>query len=122
MLKKQMILLVLYVLSSGGGLTLLKMGVNRGIGIRMKGGMFRIDFNYILIVGMILYILSFMLSLLAMSQMNLNYFYPVSAGLIYVFVCVLGTVLFKETITLKEKVGMFVIMAGIIIMNLSKGR
>lgn len=119
-MKKQMMLLVMYVMCSGGGLTLLKLGVNKGIGIRFKDGMFRIDFNYILILGMILYVVSFLLSLLAMSKMNLNYFYPISAGLIYVFVCILGTVLFKETVTLREIVGMFVIMIGVIIMNLSK--
>ena len=58
--------------------------------------------------------------LLPATWMNLSLFYPLSAGLIYIAVCVLSFLVLKEKISVQQLIGMVVILAGIVIMNLGK--
>lgn len=116
----KILLILIYVLCSGGGLTLLKHGVSKGVEFRIVKGVFDISFNYTLILGMLLYVTSFLLSLVIMSKMEIHYFYPVSAGLIYILVCAMAILFFNETITLTELIGMGFILIGVVIMNLKK--
>ena len=55
-----------------------------------------------------------------MKGMNLSLFYPLSAGLIYIAVCVASYLVLKEKISVQQLIGMVVILAGIVIMNLGK--
>ena len=73
-----------------------------------------------LVLGACLYIISFLLSMVVMKGMNLSLFYPLSAGLIYVVVCILSIVLLKEKPSVNQLIGMTVILAGIIVMNIGK--
>ena len=70
---------------------------------------------------MCVYILSFLISLAIMKDMNLSVYYPVSAGLIYVMVCLLSVAIFSEKITIQQLIGMISIFIGIIVMNIGKG-
>ena len=73
-----------------------------------------------LVLGACLYVVSFLTSMVVMKGMNLSVFYPLSAGLIYIAVCILSFLLLKEKITTTQLIGMAVILAGIVIMNLNK--
>lgn len=55
-----------------------------------------------------------------MKGMQLSVFYPISAGMIYVMVCILSRVILHEEMTIKQIIGMCVILVGIIIMNIHK--
>ena len=69
---------------------------------------------------MLFYVESFLTSLIAMKGMQLSVFYPISAGMIYVMVCILSRVILHEEMTIKQIIGMCVILVGIIIMNIHK--
>ena len=84
-----------------------------------KGG-FSLNLSWILVLGACLYVVSFLTSMVVMKGMNLSVFYPLSAGLIYIAVCILSFLLLKEKITTTQLIGMAVILAGIVIMNLNK--
>lgn len=111
---------LLYISCSALGLTLIKMGINQGTLLKMSEGMLQIHVGLLLVVGAVLYVASFLLSMAAMSKMNLTVFYPISAGLIYVVVCLLGIFLLKENISLTQSIGMGIILLGIVVMNLHK--
>lgn len=113
-------LLGLYVLCSATGLTLLKIGVSKGFVLKFTSQIIRFEFNWILILGMVIYATSFLLSLTAMSKLELHYFYPISAGLIYILVFVLSVCVLKETVDLKSMFGIAIILIGVIVMNWSK--
>ncbi|MBO5239590.1 MAG: hypothetical protein J6B50_12575 [Lachnospiraceae bacterium] len=113
--------LLLYVCLSATGLTLIKLGLNRNSSLMINGSGFSLQFSWLLIVGMCLYVLSFLTSLIVMKGMNLNIYYPLSAGLIYVLVGVLSIIVLKEKVSVWQLVGMVIIFAGIIVMNLGKG-
>ena len=120
-LRKQMLGLVVYVCLSAAGLTLIKSGLARNFSLGLNSQGFSLKFSWILVLGMCVYILSFLISLAIMKDMNLSVYYPVSAGLIYVMVCLLSVAIFSEKITIQQLIGMISIFIGIIVMNIGKG-
>ena len=69
-------LISIYVCFSATGLVLIKMGTSQGFGIALSKGVFRLELGSLLLVGLTLYITSFLLSMVVMSKMNLTFFYP----------------------------------------------
>ncbi|MCQ2529138.1 MAG: hypothetical protein MJ108_08510 [Saccharofermentans sp.] len=117
----QIIGLLIYVCLSAAGLTLIKIGLNKQGTLLLDKNGFTLAFSWLLVLGMVLYILSFLTSLIVMKSMNLSVYYPLSAGLIYVAICVLSFVVLKEKIGVSQLIGMSIILVGIIVMNLGKG-
>ena len=117
---KHMIGLIIYVCLSATGLTLIKLGLGKDSTLLLNKGGFNLNLSWILVLGACLYVVSFLTSMVVMKGMNLSVFYPLSAGLIYIAVCVLSFLLLKEKITTTQLIGMVVILAGIVIMNLKK--
>lgn len=117
---KQMIGLFIYVCLSATGLTLIKIGLDKNTSLLLDRSGFSLSFSWILLLGMCLYILSFLTSMLVMKNMDLSVYYPLSAGLIYIVVCVLSVIVLKEHLTWNQLVGMGIIFVGIIFMNIGK--
>ena len=117
---KGMIGLIIYVCLSATGLTLIKLGLGKDSTLLLSKGGFNLNLSWTLVLGACLYVVSFCLSMVVMKGMNLSLFYPLSAGLIYIAVCVLSFLVLKEKITTTQLIGMIVILAGIVIMNLKK--
>lgn len=117
---KHMIGLIIYVCLSATALTLIKLGLGKDSTLLLNKGGFSLSLSWMLVLGACLYVVSFCLSMVVMKGMNLSLFYPLSAGLIYIAVCVLSFLVLKEKITTTQLIGMIVILAGIVIMNLKK--
>jgi Membrane transporters of cations and cationic drugs len=117
----QMLGLIIYVILSATGLTLIKIGTGQNNGLVLDTKGFLIQLNWTLILGMVMYVMSFLLSMAVMKGMNLSLFYPLSAGLIYIAICGISYFILKEKIIFSQWLGMAVILTGIIIMNLGKG-
>lgn len=113
--------LLIYVCLSAAGLTMIKIGLGRGSTLVLDKAGFTLQFNWLLVLGMCVYVISFLTSLLVMKKMDLSLYYPLSAGMVYIIVCVISVLVLKEKLTVTQLVGMAVIFAGIIIMNLGKG-
>lgn len=117
---KRMVGLIIYVCLSATALTLIKLGLEKNSTLLLNKGGFDLQLSWILVGGACLYVVSFCLSLIVMKGMNLSVFYPLSAGMVYIAVCVLSFLVLKEKITTTQLIGMAVILAGIVIMNLNK--
>lgn len=117
-----MIGLLIYVCLSATGLTMLKMGLDRGSTLLLDKSGFTLQFNWLLLLGMCVYVLSFLASLLVMKRMDLSLYYPISAGLVYIIVCLVSVLVLKEKLSAMQLAGMAVIFVGIILMNLGKGK
>ena len=111
------VLFLFYTLLSTTGLLLLKAGTV-GTGFAIRDGFFSLKISLTLIIGVLTYICSFLLSLYIISQMNLSLFYPIGTGAIIILTCFLGFILFKESISISQIVGILLILAGIVAMNL----
>ncbi len=119
MLIRNIVKILLYVFFSSFGLVLLKIGT-RQLVLSFDKGNITISINFILIIGMLFYALSFITSIITMKEMNLSVFYPVSAGLVYVLVCLFSYFMLKEKVTLNQVIGICITLIGIIIMNIKK--
>lgn len=116
--KKDMTLIILYVLISASGLILLKMGANHEFMVNISKEGLGISVNWQILLGMLFYVCSFLVSLMAMKKINLSIFYPISSGLGYVVICLTSYLVLKETISLKQLVGMVIILIGVVVINL----
>ncbi len=112
--------IVIYVILSSCGLVMLKIGTSHSLKFSLNKGNFTVSMNYILLIGMFFYVLSFITSLIAMKGIKLSIFYPVSAGLVYVLVGLLSFFVLHEKISLRQIAGMGIILAGVIIMNIKE--
>ena len=117
---KGMIGLIVYVCLSATALTLIKLGLGKDSTLLLDKGGFNLNLSWMLVGGALMYVVSFCLSMVVMKGMDLSLFYPLSAGMIYVVVCLLSFLVLKEKITTTQLIGMIVILAGIVIMNLKK--
>lgn len=113
-----MTLIILYVLISASGLILLKMGANHEFMVNISKEGLGISVNWQILLGMLFYVCSFLVSLMAMKKINLSIFYPISSGLGYVVICLTSYLVLKETISLKQLVGMVIILIGVVVINL----
>ncbi len=98
------------------------MGLESNSTLLLDKSGFNLSLSWMLVLGAVLYVLSFLLSMIVMKGMNLSVFYPLSAGLIYVVVCVMSILVLKEKPSIFQMIGMTVILAGIIVMNLGKSK
>ena len=114
--------LIIYVFLSATGLTLIKMGLNNNSTMIVESKGLSLTFSWLLIIGMCLYILSFLSSLFVMKGMNLSIYYPLSAGLIYILVCLLSIFELKEQVSSTQLIGMGIILVGIVMMNIKSGK
>lgn len=115
-----MIGLLIYVFLSATGLTMIKIGTSKGSTLLLDTAGFDLKLSWILVLGLCIYILSFLMSIMVMKRMNLTIFYPVSAGLIYIVVSLAGFLILKEAFTIQQLAGMAIILAGIVVMNIGK--
>lgn len=115
-----MIGLLIYVCMSAAGLTMIKIGTSRESTLLINSAGFDLKLSWILVIGLCVYVLSFLMSIVVMKRMNLTVFYPMSAGLIYIFVSLAGFLLLKETFTIQQLIGMGIILAGILVMNIGR--
>lgn len=118
--KKVMAIIFIYVAFSVSGLLLLKIGTTKSFSLTFTDGAINFKVSGILLIGMCLYLMAFVTSLIAMKSIDLSVFYPVSAGLGYIFVCLLSCLVLKEVITKEQLLGMFFILIGVILMNIRK--
>ena len=117
---KGMIGLIVYVCLSATALTLIKLGLGKESTLLLNKSGFNLNLSWLLVGGALMYVVSFCLSMVVMKGMNLSLFYPLSAGLIYIAVCLLSFLVLKEKISTTQLIGMAVILAGVIIMNIKK--
>lgn len=119
-MRKELLLILVYALCSASGLLLLKIGVSQGTEIRIKQGILSMDLNLVFFIGMLFYIVSFLLSLVVMSKMQLNFFYPLAIGMTYLAITGLSTVVLRETMAVKEWIGSVIILIGVFLITWRK--
>lgn len=118
--RKDMTIILIYVMLSVSGLLLLKIGTTKAFNLSIANGNVNISFNVILLIGTCFYVMSFVTSLIAMRAIDLSIFYPISAGLGYILVCLLSHFVLKENISRRQLIGILFILVGVIFMNLRK--
>lgn len=118
---KKYILVIIYILLSVVGLVLMKLGGNTG-SLEFADKSFTFTMNFISLAGFVSYILSFLLFTNIIVKFDLSYITPISSGLVQVFTLISGFVIFEEKITFKGVLGAFIVIIGVIIMNMKDNK
>lgn len=112
-----MILFLIYVVLSSLGLILFKLG-SKDLTLLLQNGFFSLSMSWIVIVGILCYLASFLLWLVIVSKSELSYIYPLSIACINIAILVGSYFLLNETLGTREIIGTVVILVGIAIMKL----
>lgn len=114
---KKIFLVLIYVILTILGLILMKLGQNTGT-ISVNQGEVLFSINYISLLGLISYILSFLLYTRIIVNFNLSFIVPVTAGIVQILTLGFGIILFNETISKLSIIGVTLVIVGIVIMNI----
>lgn len=121
---KPVVLLLLSVLSASSGQVLFKKGVLMTGEVTLKssiiGELLKLVFQPVVFSGLILYVISTILWLLALSKTTLNFAYPFTA-LTFILVMLSSRVIFLESIPTLRYFGIALIILGILLSSVAKG-
>lgn len=113
------IFLILYLLLSTLGMVFIKMGGNN-VNMLFSKTVFSIQLSWISIVGIVFYLISFILWIGILSKYNLSYISPIASGMAYVLIILFSKFILKENIGLFQSIGIVVILMGVVLMNIKK--
>ena len=121
---KPVLLLLFSVLSASLGQVFFKKGVSIIGEVTLKGSvigeLLKMVFQPLVFSGLILYVVSTILWLLALSKTTLSFAYPFTA-LTFALVMVSARIVFQESIPTWRYVGILLICLGIFVSSLAEG-
>ncbi|MFO0862168.1 MAG: hypothetical protein U0516_00380 [Candidatus Saccharibacteria bacterium] len=116
----QKILLPLYVLATSAALIIIKLSTANGAPIYYLNNKLHFNINLLTILGLVLYVVSFLTYLLLISKFELGYIIPLTTGLVYILIFTASYFIFKEVFSVPKILGITLIIAGILLLNLKK--
>jgi multidrug transporter EmrE-like cation transporter len=113
-------LIALYILTTSSALIALKWGSSSGSPIQVVNSKLHLNLNPYVIVGIALYGTSFLLYTFLISKYDLGYIIPLTTAFVYVLIFFASFFIFKELFTVFKITGIFLILMGIVLLNLKK--
>ena len=114
----QYIIIAVYIFCSVSGLICFKLGSADILALDISPKFFSLKISWLSVLGLVLYIISFLIYMGLISRNNLSYVGPVTTGVVYLLLMIFSVVIFKETIQPVQIVGGFFIFLGLILMNI----
>lgn len=112
------IIITVYVLITSLALISLKWGAESNDSISAISNKVNFNINLFVIAGIFLYGFSFLLYMYLISKYDLGYIIPLTAAFIYIVVFIASFIIFKEVFTVTKVIGITLIVAGLIFLNL----
>ena len=114
----QVLVIILYLIFTVGGLVLVKMGSDN-INLAITNGVFNFSMGIKAILGFLFYITSFLIyTFYIIRKFDLSYIYPIIAGITQVLVVIAGILIFKERLSVPGIIGILLIIIGIFCLNI----
>ncbi len=108
----------IYTLLTVSGLVFFKIGTNKQFDVALMQGNFNLNINLLAVLGLVFYVISFLMYMFLVSKFDLSYIVPISTGLVYLATFVCSITIFKELITVQHIFGAVLVLAGIILINI----
>lgn len=112
-----MLLFIVYVVLSTTGLILFKLG-SENISLQVTKSFFSIQLPFLSILGLICYLISFLLWMYIISKSDISYIVPLGVALTNLAIITASYFVFNETISVMTIVGAALIIIGAIILNI----
>ncbi len=112
----KIILFLSYALCSGSGLIILKIAMNNKTlkSLDLMQTFLQVKF----IIGFFLYACGFFLWMLILSKFKLNVAFPIATSLFFIISGLGSYFILKESFTITQVVGIFLCLAGILLINI----
>ena len=107
----------IYLCCSVGGLTLVKVGAEHN-NFALNPEFFNLSLSYATLIGLCLYVVSFVMWIVIVQKFNLSYIQPITTGLSYILIIAASIFILKESISLFQWIGLAFILIGVVFMNL----
>lgn len=114
------IIIALYVLAASVGLIILKVGTNSGLPVSYDDNKLQFNLNPQTLLGLFLFGLSFILYVYLIARNEISYITPLLAAFVYILVFLASFLFLKEAFTATKIIGIVLILAGIILLNLKR--
>ena len=113
---QQIVLFLGYSLCSGSGLIILKIAMNNKTlkSLNLMQTFLQVRF----IIGFFLYACGFILWMLILSKFKLNVAFPIATSLFFIVSGLGSYFILKESFTIMQVIGIFLCLAGILLINL----
>ena len=108
---------VLYVIFTVLGLILYKYGTTKGFEIVLEQGNISIKINIIAIIGLILYLASFLLYIFILPKYDITFILPIVSTATGILIFTSSIVFLKEPSSIVKWVGFVIMTIGVIIVN-----
>lgn len=112
------IMIIIYGILGSMGMYFLKSGLSNETSFLISKGLIKLTLNFKFIIGFILYVASFLLYMFIISKNNLMYIIPLATAALYIFILIISIFLLKEPLTIYKTIGFFLILIGVILINL----
>ena len=113
----KIVLVCIYLCMTVAGLVLMKYGENPG-SIKVEDGSVSFGVSFISGIGLICYVISFVLFTRIVIMFDLSYIYPITTGIVQILSLIASKIVFKENISVQALVGARLVIIGIVVMNL----
>lgn len=111
------LLFIIYVCLSAGGLILFKLGSGETT-FMISMSKLQFELSLKMIAGILCYGLSFVLWLVIVSKMQLSVAMPLSVGLVNLMVLLGSSMILKENINICQWIGVIIIVIGLAFINI----
>lgn len=112
--------IIAYTIATSLALIFLKLGSANGAPFSIMDNKIHLNLGFYIISGIALYGISFLIYTFLISKYDLGYIIPVSTALVYIFIFAASFFIFKEVFTAVKIVGIFLILGGLVLLNLNK--
>lgn len=114
------LIILAYVAATSLGLIVLKLSTANGLPISYMNDKLIFNFNFLSILGILLYGTSFLIYFYLISKFDLGYIIPLTTALVYVVIFLASFIIFKESFTSLKILGIGLILVGLFFLNSSK--
>lgn len=113
------LIFLLYVAASALGMVLIKYG-GRFSGFQLGNHTVSLQVHSLFVIGILLYVLSFILWIYILQKFQLSFISPVAYGLTFISIAILSIIVFKESMTILQIVGIVLIISGVFLASIGK--
>jgi drug/metabolite transporter (DMT)-like permease len=111
------LLVALYVIATSLALIVLKLGTKTGAPINYVHNKVQVNFNALVVSGILFYGISFFIYVYLISRYDLGYIIPLTAALIYIIIFTASYLIFDEAFTITKILGITLIVVGLVFLN-----
>lgn len=114
------LIILVYTLLSVSGVVFFKLGSTQELTLEVTASAFCLKISWLSILGLVFYVISFLIYMGLVAKTDLGYLVPVCTGVVYLMTLSASVLIFKESFTATDIVGSLLILGGVILMNIKK--